>query len=170
MGPFQFEFTGDGNRPVEQVSWDGIQLFESKSGLLLPTEAQWEYSCRDETTTPFAGHVDDLGWHKENSGGKTHPVGQKAPNAFGLHDTHGNVWEWCEDFYDEAFYSKPEARGPDPLAKSFSEIRVRRGGSSGAEPRYCTSWIRGQCSVSDRETYMHVYMRVGFRPAYYRRE
>ena len=87
--------------PVEQVAWDDCQEFCTKSGLSLPTEAQWEYACRAGTAGPFSGtaNLDEMGWYRQNSGGTTHPVGEKQPNDFGLYDMHGNVWEWCEDWY-----------------------------------------------------------------------
>ena len=145
MGTNPSKFTGDDDRPVEQVSWDDIQGFEAKTGLALPTEAQWEYACRGGTTTPFAGtrKLDDMGWYNKNSGSTTHPVGKKAPNGYGLHDMHGNVWEWCEDVYDESFYRKPEAGGPDPVATSGSGFRVFRGGGWFGDARGCRSSLRG---------------------------
>ncbi len=111
---------------VEQVSWDDCQEFCTKTGLSLPTEAQWEYACRAGTSGPFAGtgNLDDMGWHRKNSGGRrTHPVGEKKPNQFGLHDMHGNVWEWCEDVLNLDFYSE-DAPEVDPLFFAGSEPRV----------------------------------------------
>ena len=67
----------------------------------------------------------DTGWHWGNSGGKTHPMGKKEPNQFGLHDMHGNVYEWCEDVYDPDFYSKPEATRKNPVCTSGSEVVYR---------------------------------------------
>jgi formylglycine-generating enzyme required for sulfatase activity len=98
--------------PVENVSCGDAKAFCKRLGLKLPTEAQWEYACRGpETRTggPFGGtgKSDDMGWHYSNSRQKTHlvgqkhPVGQKKPNGFGLHDMHGNVAEWCADEYGE---------------------------------------------------------------------
>ena len=65
----------------------------------LPTEAQWEYACRAGTTGPYAGNLDAMAWYTNNSGSKTHPVGQKKPNGWGLYDMHGGIWEWCLDWY-----------------------------------------------------------------------
>jgi formylglycine-generating enzyme required for sulfatase activity len=99
--------------PVETVSWDNAQAFcmkmreNDKEGrnFRLPTEAEWEYSCRTrKQTTFFFGddpeNLGDYAWFWANSGGRTHQVGQKKPNAWGLHDMHGNVWQWCEDEYE----------------------------------------------------------------------
>ena len=87
--------------PVETVSWEYSQRFCQKLGLKLPTEAQWEYACRGGTRTPYGGtgNLDDMGWYEDNSGNKTHPVGEKKPNHLGLQDMHGNVEEWCRDWY-----------------------------------------------------------------------
>jgi formylglycine-generating enzyme required for sulfatase activity len=161
MGSNPSGFKGD-DRPVEQVSWDDLQGFEAKTGLRLPTEAQWEYGCRATNTTPIAGtgKLDDMGWYNENSGNTTHPVGQKAPNAFGLHDMHGNVWEWCEDVYDEKFYSEPEASEMNPICPAGSEDRVFRGGCWGDGAGGCRSAFRGEGGPAG------LAALLGFRPAY----
>lgn len=121
---------GRENLPVENVSWEDCSEFSSKTGLSLPTEAQWEYACRAGSEGPFAGTgmFDDMGWYVENSGVEKHPIGQKQPNDFGLYDMHGNVREWCEDVFDRDVYSKPEVRRHDPVNDSGSEGRVVRGG------------------------------------------
>jgi formylglycine-generating enzyme required for sulfatase activity len=92
-------FTGDTSRPVETVSWTSCQSFCTTAGLRLPTEAEWEYACRADTTTPLYGVADDIAWHLGNAGGTTHPVGTKLPNALGLYDTIGNVYEHTSDYY-----------------------------------------------------------------------
>jgi formylglycine-generating enzyme required for sulfatase activity len=130
MGKNPSCFKGD-DFPVEQVSWNNCQDFCRKTGLKLPTEAQWEYSCRVGSTglRSGTGRLEDIAWFEGNSGGRTHPVGQKQPNRFGLHDMYGNAAEWCEDIWDEAFYSRPEAAGLDPVCTSDSRGRVLRGGA-----------------------------------------
>jgi len=122
--------------PLETVSWYDAQEFckkvSKKTGqaVRLPTEAEWEFACRAGTTTAYySGDTEaDLGraaWYPANSGGTTHPVGQKEPNAFGLYDMHGNVWEWCQDWYGDY---KPEA-ALNPQGPPQGEYRVLRGNS-----------------------------------------
>ena len=124
--------------PVENVSWDDVQEFiarlnaQSTDGYTyrLPTEAEWEYACRAGTETRFytgnsEADLDRAGWYRNNSDGQTHPVGQKEPNGFGLYDMHGNVWEWCSDWYGDY----PTGSVTDPQGPSSGEDRVLRGGS-----------------------------------------
>ena len=100
----------------------------------LPTEAQWDYACRAGTTGDYAGDLDALGWHGGTSGGnsgyETHPVRAKQPNAWGLYDMHGNVWEWCLDWYA----SYPGGSVMDPSGPPSGADRVYRGGSWGDVP------------------------------------
>jgi len=169
MGNIPAQFPG-GDLPVEQVFWMDCQIFCRKTGLRLPTEAEWEYACRARTTGPYAGtgRLDDMGWYRDNSRNTaiglpplncTHVVGQKQPNQFGLYDMHGNVLEWCEDVYDAAFYSKPEARGPNPVSTSGSEYRVGRGGCWSVGASFCRSAFRGRNPPSLIRDY------IGFRVA-----
>jgi len=156
-------FRTGSNRPVEQVSWANLYLpdgFIRRTGLSLPSEAQWEYACRAGTPGPYAGtgNLDDMGWHTGNSGRQTHDVGSKKPNQFGLHDLHGNLWEWCEDKYDSAFYSKPAAAKPNPVATSGAD-RVVRGGSFDYPAAYCRSAYRSAGLPGDRSKF------IGFRLA-----
>ena len=133
-------FKGPKN-PVEQVSWDDCQKFlgklnaKSAAGagkFQLPTEAQWEYACRAGSKTKYCFGDDDrssadMRGTAENSGGKTHPVGEKKPNAWGLYDMHGNVWEWCQDWYEDGYYK--ESPVDDPTGPATGLCRVFRGGS-----------------------------------------
>ncbi|WP_432931317.1 formylglycine-generating enzyme family protein [Microbispora sp. CA-135349] len=96
-------------------------------GYRLPSEAEWEYACRAGTTGVRYGELDEIAWYRENSGGRLHDVGTKAPNAWGLYDMIGNVWEWCWDVYDAAVY------GP---------YRVFRGGGAHDLPRGCRAACR----------------------------
>lgn len=144
-------FKGD-DLPVEMVSWNGCQDFIKKLNELdkeyiyrLPTEAEWEYCCRAGSTTEYCfgddeSDLKDYAWYRDNSEQKTHPVGQKKPNAWGLYDMHGNVWEWCEDKYDRA-----------------GSYRVLRGGSWGSSPVFLRSAFR----ISGEPGYRSGH--VGFR-------
>lgn len=133
MGNNPSSFKGD-NRPVENVSWNDAQEFCRKLSQMtgktyrLPSEAEWEYAARAGTTGPYAGNLDAMGWYEKNSGGKTQPVGQKQANAWGLFDMHGNVWEWCEDFW-HANYNGAPTDGSAWLSGGDSRYRVLRGGS-----------------------------------------
>ena len=134
MGSNPSNFKGD-NLPVEQVSWDDAIAFiarlnAQKDGYSyrLPTEAEWEYACRAGTTGDYAGDLDAMAWYDKNSGSKTHDVGTKLPNAFGLFDMHGNVWEWCQDWYHDSYNGAP-ADGSAWLSGGEQKYRVLRGGS-----------------------------------------
>ncbi|MBQ6615768.1 MAG: SEL1-like repeat protein [Thermoguttaceae bacterium] len=135
-------FKGD-NHPVESVSWNDCQEFCRKTGLQLPTEAQWEYACRAGSTGAYAGNLDDMAWYSSNSGRQpiTHPVGTKKPNAWGLYDMHGNVSEWCQDVWDGEDY--PVGRITDPTGPLNDTFRFRRGGAIGFRAESCRSAWRG---------------------------
>jgi formylglycine-generating enzyme required for sulfatase activity len=135
MGNNPSEHKGD-DLPVECVSWTGCQDFCRKTGLRLPTEAEWEYACRAGSEGPYAGsgRLEDMGWVGDD---KTHPVGQKRPNAWGLYDMHGNVWEWCADWYDAGYYAK--SPGTDPKGPDFGVNRILRGGGYWRGPQDCRS-------------------------------
>jgi formylglycine-generating enzyme required for sulfatase activity len=126
-------------RPVDSVSWWFVQSFLSGSGLRLPTEAEWEYAYRAGTSTAFHSmpgfptgtnsdtQLGNIAWFNGNSGGQTHPVGQKSANGFGLHDMSGNVWEWVNDWYLSTYYSSSPST--NPLGPSTGTTRVARGGA-----------------------------------------
>ena len=146
---------------AENLSWDDCQGFmaklQEKTGrkFVLPTEAQWEYACRAGTTGDYAGNLDAMAWYNQNSGGTTHPVGQKQPNAWGLYDMHGNVWEWCRDWYG----NYPGGSVTDPTGPPQGSLRVIRGGCWGFVAGYCRSAFRGRIDPGIR------YVDLGFRLA-----
>jgi len=115
--------------PVEQVSWDDCQKFCAATGLRLPTEAEWEYACRAGVRKPRYGELAAIAWDYENSAETTHPVGKKLPNALGFHDTLGNVWEWCNDYFQGDYYKECIDGVVDPKGPSRAPFRVLRGGS-----------------------------------------
>ena len=155
------QFKGPQN-PVEQVSWlEAFGFCEMLSDLpeekaagrsyYLPTEAQWEYACRAGTTTMygFGDDASDLGqyaWYSSSSDGKTHTVGQKKPNAWGLYDIHGNLWEWCADWYG----SYPSGSVTNPMGGQTGSFRVLRGNAWGDPAEVCRSARRYWLHPSNR--------------------
>jgi formylglycine-generating enzyme required for sulfatase activity len=148
MGTDWSSFKGPKN-PVDSVSWDDCQTFLRKlseklgGGFRLPTEAEWEYACRAGSTTAYCygddeARLGDYAWFAGNSGGATHPVALKKPNAWGLYDVHGTVWEWCQDWYG------PYADGAvtDPRGPDAGDYRVLRGGSWRFDARHARSAFR----------------------------
>ncbi|MBR4104867.1 MAG: SUMF1/EgtB/PvdO family nonheme iron enzyme [Thermoguttaceae bacterium] len=152
------------NFPVDSVSWNDGQDFIRKlhsSGLMpagfrfrLPTEAEWEYACRAGATGPYSGsRLDSLGWYDSNSNGRTHEVGTKSPNAWGLYDMHGNVWEWCAD----CFGDYGSGSQTDPTGPSSGSHRVLRGGGWRSNAKLCRSAYRDADDPTAR------YISYGFR-------
>jgi formylglycine-generating enzyme required for sulfatase activity len=157
------------NRPVEQVSWEDCQEFCKRLRLQypginarLPTEAEWEYACRAGTISAFNDGsecrrpnqtnpaLQELSWFGDSIGdmtylGQTHPVGWKKPNEWGLYDMHGNVWEWCEDFYGD--YADDQV---DPTGPESGIDRVSRGGSWLNSAKHCRCAMRERNSPDSR--------------------
>jgi formylglycine-generating enzyme required for sulfatase activity len=176
-------FEGSDDLPVERVSLNDTIAFCNKlsehellkpyyqsggraqpdgDGYRLPTEAEWEYACRAGTTTRFSfgdtgTDLGDHAWFTANSGSKTHPVGQKRPNAWGLYDMHGNVGERCWDGYDGKYYA--DSPSADPVGLAGAEYQVARGGSWLSDPQGCRAALRYAYSPGTRDNYL------GFRVA-----
>jgi len=141
--PSYFKNGGD-DCPVEDVSWNYVHKFisnlnqkEGSSKYRLPTEAEWEYACRAGSTTAYCFGDDEIrlkeyAWYKKNSDSKTHPVGLLKPNAWGLYDMHGNVLEWCQDWYGDY----PSGAVTDPVSANGSG-QVLRGGGWSSDARSC---------------------------------
>jgi formylglycine-generating enzyme required for sulfatase activity len=153
--------------PVEQMRWSdaarycnarskseglepcyNLQTWECNfqaNGYRLPTEAEWEYACRAGTTTAYffgndPSKLDDYAWFEKNSGGKPQPVGQKPPNAWGLYDMHGNIWEWCNDFYQVDYYQQSPKENPS--GPKAGDTKVVRGGAWKFSAETCRSGYR----------------------------
>jgi formylglycine-generating enzyme required for sulfatase activity len=162
--------------PVEQVTWSAAVRFcnarslreglkpcydtntwacdFSAGGYRLPTEAEWEYACRSGSSTPFyfgnsAEELKSFAWFAGNSQSKPHPAAQRKPNAWGLYDMAGNVWEWCNDFYGAKYYR--ESPQDNPRGPKQGEKRVLRGGAWSSSAANCTSWARNcdEAGVTD---------------------
>ncbi|MGO8689931.1 MAG: SUMF1/EgtB/PvdO family nonheme iron enzyme [Thermoguttaceae bacterium] len=153
MGSNPSGFKGPKN-PVENVSWDDCQEFLGKlrkkfgagrGKFQLPTEAQWEYACRAGSTTRWCcgdseAALGDYAWYNKNAKSRTHPVGEKKPNAWGLYDMHGNVWEWCQDLYGGDYYGSSPTKDPaGPTQGAYGSYRVDRGGSWDLDAKDCRS-------------------------------
>ena len=167
MGYNPSEFKGD-DHPVENVSWDDCQQFihhvnaHKNCGARLPTEAEWEYACRAGSTGAYggSGRLGDMGWYEGNSGGTTHAVGRKKANAWGIHDMHGNVAEWCHDRSGGHYYDDVEDPKGPPTDTSFfkGNYRVVRGGNWWfGRAKDCRSAYRTECAGGNRLEY------IGFR-------
>lgn len=165
MGDNPSHFKGD-DLPVENVSWNDAKEFCRRLSRMtsveyrLPTEAEWEYACRAKTTGAYAGDLDAMAWYHKNSDSKTHPAGQKRPNAFGLYDMHGNVWEWCEDDWHRDYTGAPTdgAAWVDRPPKR-GLYRVNRGGGWDSVADVCRSALRNISPADSR------YYTGGFRLA-----
>jgi formylglycine-generating enzyme required for sulfatase activity len=138
----------------------------SKNGFRLPTEAEWEYACRAGTSTIFhtgmtEADLDRAGWYEDNSGGKSHPVAQKEPNAFGLYDMHGNVFEFCYDGYSDPPVDStyPASHVTDPISSEDFNYRMMRGGGWFSAPFSCRSYTRSKFWTGGGNYY------IGFRLA-----
>lgn len=163
MGNNPSYFQGAGlEAPVEQVTFQDVQAFLAKVNTIqnrwtvrLPTEAEWEYAARAGSTGETYGPLDDIAWYGGDGARTTRPVGQKLPNAFGLYDTLGNVWQWCQDWF--APYSSEPAI--DPQGPPSGERRVTRGGCF-----YCDA-IHERAARRNRDLVDHRSQSVGFRVA-----
>lgn len=157
--------------PVERVTWEEAVQFcrrlselpeERSAGRVyrLPSEAEWEYSCRAGNSTAFcfgddANRLGEFAWYAANSKGLTHPVGTRSPNAWGLYDMHGNVWEWCADWYSEHADEEPVRAS----LKQSGTDRVLRGGGWGLGAAFCRSAYRAGAGPKGRG------LNAGFRVA-----
>jgi formylglycine-generating enzyme required for sulfatase activity len=181
MGKNPSAFKGAKN-PVETVSWEDAVEFckklSAKTGktVSLPTEAQWEYACRAGTKTRFGfgdadadlckygnycdkSNTNGFDWQdKDHNDGfdKTAPVGSLKPNDWGLYDMHGNVWEWCSDWYADSY---ADAKNQDPAGPDSGTLRVLRGGGWSDTPLHCRS------AFCDRDSPDYRSYRIGFRVA-----
>jgi formylglycine-generating enzyme required for sulfatase activity len=177
MGNNPSEFKGEKNLPVDSVSWPNAEAFVRKLEAVdkipyrLPTEAEWEFACRAGTTTSFhfgetlstaqANYNGNFTYGKGKPGlyrEKTVPVGALPPNAWGLHEMHGNLWQWCQDWHG----GYPTGDMIDPQGPKTGSNRVLRGGSWGSHPVFCRSANRN-FSAPDSRTEFYGF-RVCFSP------
>ncbi len=161
MGNNPSHFKG-GRLPVERISWEEAREFIQKLNEIektdryrLPSEAEWEYACRAGSSARYSfgydvSSLEEYAWYDANSGDKTHPVGQKNPNPWGLYDMHGNVWEWVQDGWHDSYYGAP-SDGSARESESNS-LKVRRGGSWEGSSGYCRAANRGNSGSGYRSS------------------
>jgi formylglycine-generating enzyme required for sulfatase activity len=145
----------------DDTTWNAVTMVSGANGYRLPTEAEWEYACRAGTTTAWytgntedgTPHLNTAAWYSNNAGSKTHKVGLKSANAWGLYDMHGNVWEWCWDWYKEDITTD----NADPTGAVTGTLRVERGGSWLSDGQVLRSALRYNVDPSVR------YGILGFR-------
>jgi len=175
LGVNPSQFKADASAPVESVTWSdaiafcvtltareqGVGRIPAGSAYRLPTEAEWAYACRALTSTRFnygddpdTSQLTNNAWFGGNSGDQTHAVGQKVPNLWGLYDMHGNVWEWCQDWWLDSY---PGGSAVDPRGPVSGSYRVVRGGSWGGDAWFERSGVR---SFADPGSRSHSF---GFR-------
>jgi formylglycine-generating enzyme required for sulfatase activity len=157
-----YKFTAITGTPGDNCALKDLTIHMNRNGYRLPTEAEWEYACRAGTTTDFYwGDSDDLDtvsmycWYTKNSNNKTHPVGTKLPNAWGLYDMSGNLFEWCNDWYGpyaDSVYVDPDG----PLNGSS---KITRGGNWLTQSGFCRASYRGRTAPDFRCS------AIGFRVA-----
>ncbi|KOR30647.1 hypothetical protein TI04_04775, partial [Achromatium sp. WMS2] len=154
--------------PVINVNWDDAQAYcqwltqQTGQKYRLPTEAEWEYACRAGGKGEYCfgdnvAMLKDYAWYSENSGNQTHPVGEKLPNAWGLYDIHGNVWEWCQDRWHDNYHGAPT--DGSAWESGDSSRRLLRGGSWSYRDGYCRAAFRSLSGLS------YSYNGWGFRVA-----
>jgi formylglycine-generating enzyme required for sulfatase activity len=131
----------EGLKPFYEIDETNVRVPDwNGPGYRLPTEAEWEYACRANTSTPTAAELGEYAWFDRNSENRTHAAGQKKPNGFGLYDMHGNVWEWCWDSYGDGYYK--QSRVDDPIGPEIGYFRVFRGGGWGNTAGLCRAAYR----------------------------
>ncbi len=166
MGDNLSHFKGE-DRPVEMVTWKEVQEFVAKMNEMegtdkyrLPSEAEWEYACRAGAQTSYffgedKSKLKEYAWYAGNSGSKTHPIGQKKPNPWGLYDMHGNIWEWVQDEWHEDYNGSPS--NGNAWEEGNILDRVSRGGSWYCNTELCRSACRFRRKPDSR------FGNLGFR-------